>query len=336
MIKLLRGIVQGVALFLGAFSAVNIFVSQLGSARAEDIWWIDASVLPSPVAGGLAVAAAVLLVAFAAKPKMSAARSIATIAVSLSYVALAFYNGSEFYRALSAGTFDPTIPVPFSAVVSLLFLLVAVSSWAMRSSRSSIPEHFVTITVAVVALVAFPVAQMYFFGTTSYRAPADAVVVFGARVYPDGTLSTTVKDRMDTAIDLYDEGLAPVIVITGGVDEDGVDETEHMRGYAIAAGVAPAAIIVDNQGSNTDRSAANTVAIFREIGAERVLAVSQFYHLPRIKMAYRALRFSVRTVPAGTSQPIPGTPSFMAREVPAFWVYWLRSGVRDLREAQIF
>jgi uncharacterized SAM-binding protein YcdF (DUF218 family) len=70
---------------------------------------------------------------------------------------------------------------------------------------------------------------------------------------------------------------------------------------------------------------ADTVPFFGEDGWTRVLAVSQYYHLPRIKLAYQRAGWDVLTVPAGTSTPIPQTPTFVAREIPAFWVYYLRA-----------
>ncbi len=56
-----------------------------------------------------------------------------------------------------------------------------------------------------------------------------------------------------------------------------------------------------------------------------MLVVSHFYHLPRIKMCYQQQGREVYTVPAKASRPIARTPLFVLREVPAFWVYWLRA-----------
>ena len=61
------------------------------------------------------------------------------------------------------------------------------------------------ITLAVCA-VAFPLAQMYCYGNTDYRREADVVVVFGCRVYKDGTPSDALKERVQTACRLYLEG----------------------------------------------------------------------------------------------------------------------------------
>lgn len=332
MSKLTRAAIRGIALFLGVFSAVNIFVSRIGSAPVEDIWWIDASRLGAPMAGLLAVATAVCLVAFAIRPSLGTIRRWVTASLALTYVAVAALNSVDYYVALIAGTFDPLIPIPLSLVVAALFAGVAGASLRMHDQETARWENVSVVVFALLGVLLFPVAQMVFFGTTDYAAPADVAVVFGARVYPDGTLSASVQDRMDAAISLYDKGVAPTILITGGIDEDGVDETEHMRNYAIEHGVGAGDIIVDNAGFNTDMSVANTVLIFQEHGFDTVLAVSQFYHLPRIKMAYRALRVPVRTVPAAGDHGFVNNIylHLVVREVPAFWVYWFRSGLRDV------
>jgi uncharacterized SAM-binding protein YcdF (DUF218 family) len=61
------------------------------------------------------------------------------------------------------------------------------------------------------------------------------------------------------------------------------------------------------------------------LGAHRVLAVSQFWHLPRVKLAYLRAGWNVSTVPARASMPILQTPYLMVREIPAFWQYWAQS-----------
>ena len=55
-----------------------------------------------------------------------------------------------------------------------------------------------------------------------------------------------------------------------------------------------------------------------------VIAVSQAYHLPRVQLTFATAGIDVLTVPAAESQPISEMPLLVAREVPAFWVYFLR------------
>jgi uncharacterized SAM-binding protein YcdF (DUF218 family) len=118
--------------------------------------------------------------------------------------------------------------------------------------------------------------------------------------------------------------------MSGGVGESGVDEAVAMKRRAVELGVPAEVILLDQDGVNTDATVANTTRLLQQHGLSRVLVVSQFYHLPRIKMAYRAAGWHVRTVPAEGGRPIAKTPLFVLREIPGFWVYWARAGWRDV------
>ena len=130
---------------------------------------------------------------------------------------------------------------------------------------------------------------------------------------------------MTTAVQLYDDGLVGRVIVSGGVGESGFNEALVMRDMAVEAGVPKERVVVDSNGVSTTATVADTVPFFGEDGWTRILAVSQYYHLPRIKLAYQRAGWNVFTVPAGTSSPIPQTPRFVVREIPAFWVYYLQA-----------
>lgn len=326
-----RGLVRGFALFLGLFSGINIFISQFGTARTEDVWWIDLSFLTAYVATPLSVLCALLLVGFALKPHMRKIRRFATVSISVIYALLALLNVILFYKAAFDETIISNSTIPLSLVICVLFFVIAVAAYTYHTEKSPLLEHIFTLLVALALVALFPLAQIATFGHVNYERPSDLTVVFGARVYRDGTLSVAVHDRVTTAIDLYERGITKKLYMSGGVDADGVDEAAHMKKYAVKQGVPAQDIIVDSKGMNTDASVVNSTAYVREKGYKTVLAVSQPFHLPRIKMAYRAMRQNIYTVPAAPSLPIGNIVFTTAREIPAFWVYWLRSGLRDIR-----
>jgi vancomycin permeability regulator SanA len=152
-------------------------------------------------------------------------------------------------------------------------------------------------------------------------------VVFGAQVHADGAPSTSLRDRMDTAVELYDERLVRFLLVSGGVGESGYNEALVMREMAEDAGVPADRIIIDSDGVNTDTTVRHSLAFFGLAGdsPSDVMAVSQFYHLPRIKLAFQRAGQDVLTVPAASSAPIKETPYLVLREVPAFWLYYLRA-----------
>lgn len=326
------GAARGAALFFGLYSLANALATARSADTTQDLWWIDLRVLPGFWAPAFGVAAALLLIAFALSPKMAPWRRWLTALACAALCALALQNTAAFYRVWGAGSFRPAVPMPFSLVVAIAFAAIGWCVWQLRPARGRALAATVALVVAAVACVAlFPIAQQAFFGTSDYRAKADAAVIFGARVMSGGALSTSLRDRMTTGIALYKAGLVRKLVMSGAVGSSGFDEPIAMRDAAMKAGVPADDILLDHYGADTDATVRNTTRLFSHAGLRRILAVSQGYHLPRVKLAYRAAGWDVRTVPAGTSTPIVQTPLYVVREIPAFWTYWLRALVRDVR-----
>jgi vancomycin permeability regulator SanA len=213
------------------------------------------------------------------------------------------------------------------------FALVAVCCFR-KDARTEMPRHDNTSrwvglapTVAGTALLAilFPVLQTVCFGKTDYTRNAQVAVVFGARAYANGQPSDALADRVRTACDLYHQGRVQTLVMSGGPGDGAIHETEAMRRMAIAEGVNDQDIVLDSAGLNTLKTVDNTIKLFPELGARRILVVSHFYHLPRIKMAYHQKGWEVYTVPAKERYFLRQTPHSVAREVAAFWSYYLKS-----------
>lgn len=326
----IRPLARGVALFFGLFSLANFVAQTAGSRLGADLWWVDLRVLPARSGAVLGVIAALLLAAYGVAPAREGWRRVATVAAAGVLAAAAVLNAAGFFSAWQAGTIAPGVPFPLSLPLAALFVLVGWAAWRepLTGSRHPAIERVAVIATVVLLGAGFPLAQVAFFGTTDYRRPADVAVVLGARVHESGVLSASLEDRVVTAVELYRDGLVSRLVMSGGVGESGIDEAAAMRDRAVSLGVPEAAVAIDSRGLDTDDTVRNTDRMIEP--DERVLVVSQFYHLPRIKLAYRAVGREVYTVPAEESRPIVKTPLFVMREVPGFWVYWGRAVARDL------
>lgn len=323
-------IARGAALFLGLFSLANTIAAWRNPSLAEDLWWIDLRFLHPVLALLVGVAAAALLVALGLAPSMSRGRRSATAAACGLLALVALQNALVFWRLMLQDAFTPAVPVPLSALIALLLGVLGLFAVRSESPRTTVGSA-IGIAISMLCWMAlFPLAQVAFFGTTDYRAAADTAVVLGARAYVGGALSQSLDDRVVTAVELYQTGLVRRLVMSGGVDDRGVDEAEQMGIRAMRLGVPSEAIHLDHLGVNSDATVRNTSRLFRAEKIESVLVVSQFYHLPRLKMAYRAAGWDVRTVPAVTRRPIVGTPFYVAREIPGFWVYWARAWWRSV------
>jgi uncharacterized SAM-binding protein YcdF (DUF218 family) len=195
---------------------------------------------------------------------------------------------------------------------------------ALRRCAPQTVGLVLSLAVCAACAVLFPLAQMFCFGKTDYRRSADVTVVLGARVYKDGRPSDALADRVRTACALYNAGLTQKLLFSGGPGDGSIHETESMKAMAIRLGVKPEDILLDKAGVNTEATAKNTKAVLQQLGASRVLVVSHFYHLPRVKLAYQREGLEVYTVPAKESYLLRQMPYNMAREVAALWVYYLR------------
>jgi len=313
------------AFCFGSLSLVNVLAGLRHPAFDPNIWWIDLRFVPNLAGRLLLFAVGGLLVWHGLRPALGWRRTASLVAVAVAAI-VASMNAIEYYRIWDTGTIAPRSPVPLSLLIAILLGLIWVSIIRPAPSPSRRASSAAIAAVSLAFVSGLPLLQMAFFGTTDYRRPADTVVVFGARVRSDGTASLTLANRVATASELYREGLTDTIVMTGGIEPTGIDETIVMRDLAVQLGVPSDAIILDAEGDNTNASVSNTLRIFHEHGLHRILAVSQFYHLPRIKLAYARAGLDVWTVPARTSL-VPRTWAIVAREIPAFWLYYLRAVV---------
>jgi len=117
--------------------------------------------------------------------------------------------------------------------------------------------------------------------------PADVAVVLGNEVYLNGEPSRPLKARLDRAVELFRRHLFPQIVVSGGIETNGTDETLAMRQYLMRQGVPAEAILLDPRGADTMDTAEDTVALMNQHGWKRIIVISQYFHLPRCKLAFR-------------------------------------------------
>ena len=110
------------------------------------------------------------------------------------------------------------------------------------------------------------------------KEQVDCIIVPGARVYEDGTLCTILKDRMDTAIDLYRAGVSQRLLLSGDHGTVGYDEVTAMKAYALQAGVAERDIFLDHAGFSTYETMYRASTIY---GAKSCVVTTQRFHLYR-------------------------------------------------------
>ncbi len=137
--------------------------------------------------------------------------------------------------------------------------------------------------------------------TRDEARPAGAIVVFGAAEY-NGAPSPVFKARLDHAFELEEKGLAPLVITTGGRGGDPrFTEGGVGRDYLIQQGMAERKIIADIQSDTTYASVQAVSRILRERHLTTCIAVSDGFHLSRIKLMFRGVGITAYASPAPAS-----------------------------------
>ena len=136
---------------------------------------------------------------------------------------------------------------------------------------------------AVLFYIAYVSVRIEQQSTQDEAQPSDVILVLGAAEYR-GRPSAVLRARLDHALDLYNQKLAPRIMTTGGAGGDPVfTEGGVGRSYLISHGVPSEAIIVESEGASTVESTAMAAEIMHRMGLRSVIVVSDGYHIYRVK-----------------------------------------------------
>lgn len=149
--------------------------------------------------------------------------------------------------------------------------------------------------------------------TVDEARAADVIIVMGAAEYR-GHPSPVLKLRLDHAVQLYQQHLAPFIMTTGGQGGDpSFTEGGVGRSYLIDRGVPAESIIVETEGDTTAYSLTAASEIFRRMGLRSCIIVSDGYHIFRVKKILEQEGFTVYGSPRE-----PGETS----SVREWWLYF--------------
>jgi len=139
--------------------------------------------------------------------------------------------------------------------------------------------------------------------------PSDAIIVLGAAQY-NGRPSPVLAARLDHAIQLYREGIAPVVVVTGGREPgDRFTEAGASANYLHKHGVPDTAILRETTGRTSWESLESAARFLEQRHMARVVLVSDPYHSERIKAIAHEVGLDAVTSPTRTS-PIKGSAAF--------------------------
>ena len=178
---------------------------------------------------------------------------------------------------------------------------------------SVIISIFVCSTVLIVNHNVESVGSKYI--VNSNEVPnADAILVLGAYVYPNGTLSDMLNDRLTVGYELYEQGKAPKLIVSGDHGRKDYDEVNSMKSFLKDKGVPTKDVFMDHAGFSTYESVYRARDIFK---VQKVIIVTQEYHLMRAVYVARALGLEAYGVAADLRDYGPAMKMYKFREIAA-------------------
>lgn len=121
--------------------------------------------------------------------------------------------------------------------------------------------------------------------------PAEAVIILGAGVRKDGSLSPILKERVDTAVSIYQAGLAKKILMSGDNGSRYYNEVSPVHAYLTELGIPPEDLFLDYAGFDTYDTMYRARAVFE---VESGIVVTQDFHLPRAVFIASAMGMKVQ------------------------------------------
>ena len=187
------------------------------------------------------------------------------------------------------------------------------------------PKRKVKVIV-LVGLILFAIGSglIIWDGLTDELGQADVGILFGNQVLPSGEPSARLHSRLEKAIELYNDNYFEKIIVSGGLGKEGHDEALVMKEHLISEGIPENNILVDSDGLNTYMTIANSLTIIEENDFNSVMVISNYFHLPRIKMACN--RFGLESVYSAHAHYFGLRDVYsITREVVAYGYYLVRS-----------
>jgi uncharacterized SAM-binding protein YcdF (DUF218 family) len=158
------------------------------------------------------------------------------------------------------------------------------------------------LLLLLLALVGFAllVWQVDRLGRVDEARPADAVVVLGARVNQDGTPGSDLTSRTYRAVDLWQQGIAPSIICTGGFRDEPLSAASVCKRFAVSLGVPPERVHLADGSRNTIEDAEVTAQVMAQEGMRSAVLVSHPLHLYRARWLFHRAGIDAVTSPTST------------------------------------
>ena len=178
--------------------------------------------------------------------------------------------------------------------------------------------------LAVFLLVSSTALAIWWNARQDSRPPSDAIVVLGSAQY-NGVPSSIFEARLEHAVALYEDGVAPVIVTVGGkATGDQFTEAEAGRDYLANAGVPSDALLAVPEGVDTLESMRAVSTAFDERGWSSAVLVTDPWHAMRAERMAQDAGIEAESSPTRQGPAVQTRATqfrYILRETAAYLVY---------------
>ncbi len=199
---------------------------------------------------------------------------------------------------------------PFVFLLGLILILFWPKAWKKKQNTKS--KWLIGLWGIALLLTSTSFFQIFSWPLkentpANNKQKADAIVVATAGIHESGAPSPGSTIRAHTAAQLYKEGLAPLILVTGGITQPYSSQVEAkgMRIILLGMGVPDTAILIENKSTDTYLNGVMSAKILEKREIKKVLLVTHDYHLLRLTLVFKKLGFDIYPYAANSATKRP-------------------------------
>ena len=144
----------------------------------------------------------------------------------------------------------------------------------------------VSLIIVILAISNVNSYKKYIYNIEDIPKGKDAIIVLGAGVKNDGTPSDILADRLETSIEVYNEGAAGALILSGDHGREEYNEVGAMKDYVLKNNIDESIVFMDHAGFSTYDTMYRAKEIFK---VKSAIIVTNEYHLSRALYIARKL-----------------------------------------------
>lgn len=316
-ISVSRGAALGLCL-IATFNLCEVFAC---NTSAVTNWLCNFRMMTQSMSIAVLAMLATALLMYSMKPALPGSVRMATIAL---VTLVAVFDGWELWE-VSQRVPENLRQSAMSRPLGILMLLAVAGMGILVGDSPSAYGRASLLTIAAsctLSILGFAVITLQS-GAMADAIPkenAPVLLVIGCQVDSDGNPTEALTDRVATASRIFNDGHARILVLSGGPGESTVNETTAMKKLALEAGAAETQIVLDPASSDVPQSILFAAGLPELQEDRRIIVVSHWYQLARIRLLARQAGLQVIAVPAEQQHALFGQNTLFAGELAMFLV----------------